>query len=187
MDDDMIEIKRLFFTILSDSRAAKQEEAAAILLAYSDERVDKLVVAGRTIRQAVDGKAGPDILKKVVVAFTELPETDYWHGFMETSGQVVLQKGLLMSDDKALEKDRLGMVSQGFAMLRLALGPGFPLSEETMGLVQILKKSDARFAKDADEIIGRNQRLTSENADKGRLFKRNRPPEKGDRGTTQRI
>ncbi|MDD5172477.1 MAG: hypothetical protein PHF60_05595 [Candidatus ainarchaeum sp.] len=186
MDDDMIEIKRLFFTILSDARPAKQEEAAETLHAYSDERVDKLVAAGRTVRQVVGGKAGPDALKDVITAFTELPETDYWHGFMETSGQAVLQKGLRMSDDKAMKKDKLGMVSQGFAMLRLALGPGFPLSEETMGLVKTLRKSDGRFARDADEIIGRNQRLTSENADKGRQFRRG-PPRKSDTGRTQLI
>lgn len=188
MDEEINEIKRLFFMMLVDSRAEMREESAEKLLAHKDANINKLVEAARIIRKVIDQKAEPDELKKATSLFFELPNTKNWLSFVETSGQVVLQSALLMQERGVMEKGKVDTATdQGFAMLGLAFGPGFRLSKKTISLVEKIKNSNSKFAGNARMIVAWNRTLGGKPPDKNWPFNGGKPSGKNNAATPRRI
>jgi|GEM_PF-5305536 len=185
MDEKITEMKNLYFIMLVDSRKGMREESAEKLLRYGDDNVNKLVEAARIIHPVMEQKAEPDKLEESIALFLELPNAKSWLGFVEISGQVVLQRALSMQKNGGTKTD--SMIEHGFRMLGLAFGPGFRLSKKTISLVEKIKKSNSRFVGNAERIIAWDRKLGGEPLDKGWPFRDKEPSGKNNSGRVRKI
>ncbi len=175
------DVKSAFFTLISDQRPDKRREAAAWLAASDDELVRKLAGPGVIIASAVNGEVAPKDLSQAVEPLDSLPATGFWKGFSETAGHVLLLKGISVPES---DRSRDDFFAFGLRLIGVSMADGFPVSDETIRLVKIVKHSAAGLADDADMIIKRNDSLRPDRPGGPMRFARRVEPE--DRAPRQR-
>jgi hypothetical protein len=160
---DEIEIKRLYFALITEARPEKREEAADKLSKSGNPDLMQLAVIGQKVFSVISDQAEPGALREVVGAIDTLPDADYWLGFAETTGQVVLLKALSMDEGS---RSRSELLWYGLQIVSKSFGSGFPISPETRRLVNKAKDADPKTAERADAILRRDEMLSPHSLEK---------------------
>ncbi|MBU0532599.1 hypothetical protein KKB44_03835 [Candidatus Micrarchaeota archaeon] len=169
----MVETQEMFFTLIWHEGRVKRGEITAKLSSSDDPNVRELANIGNSIIKVLNGEEKSATLSDALKSFDRLPTTDYWHSFMETSGQVLISKGLRMKKGKRSE-----FLKYGVAMVALAGSSSFPVSETTIDLLKKAKKADKSLAEAADRIIRQNPSLKPIIEKPSRAFKKKKKSRK---------
>ncbi len=146
-------IKRMFLDLVAEKRPGKRKDALDWLSSNGDPEVRKIGEIGLSISKVVTGEAQPGILDESLKNARTLPVTDYWQGFIETGGQVIVLRAMELppSDDGRKELFRYG-----FDFINLVIADGFPISKTSVELLKRAKAEEADLAAKADGLIKRN-------------------------------
>lgn len=145
MDDDT---RAMYFTLILYSGEVKGSEIIAKLSSDQNEHVKKLATIGQIIVGVMKGEKQTAELAQVSKMFDDFPATDYWTGFMETSGQVLLTRVLEMSGHNETKKELTKYALELFAK---ATSAGFSLNKTTVKLLTMV--SDREFMAQATLLV----------------------------------
>jgi hypothetical protein len=156
---DSSEIRRMYYVLLVDARDEMRDEAGRGIMGAGGEEYAALARAGALVHEVLSGRQGPEALSKALADFNSLPISSFWTGFIETTGQSVIEKALSMKGD---EPGREGMLMGGLGILARAQDGGLPLSEFSIAKIKPLSENGGKTAELAKEIIQHNSLLVPE-------------------------
>lgn len=153
---DATELRRAFFLLIADGRAAQREEGFKVLSISDDPKMRQLGDVGKTIAEALHSNGEPKKLESALEFFKRVPGTDYWHRYMETSGQVILRTGVLATENSAR---KLQLMDYGVRLIGMALSGSFPVSDATIEILQSIPPQYREAKAAADALAMRNEAL----------------------------
>lgn len=147
---DGYEAKELYYALIADLRPERRREAAERLGSSPDGSIKKLAAIGQEVAKVIHEGAAPETLDQIIKSLGTLPISDYWNGFAETTGQVLLLKA---SGEKG--ERGIALMEYGLRIIRMAQNAGFPLSDYSIELVKSVKKTE-KLAELAGNIVRLN-------------------------------
>ena len=139
MDD--VEMRRLYYSILVESRDEVRSEAAKAFMDSNDTRLQALAAIGNDLSKVLSGEAEPESIDGAASRFELFPMDSFWRTFPETSGQALIIKA--QTDSKRKKK----LVKLGLELIAKSQDGGFLLSERTIELVKSVRKEGGELAK----------------------------------------
>lgn len=129
------ETRVMFFTLILYSGNIRGSEIVAKLASDENEHVKKLANIGQIIIGVIKGELKSAELAQVSKMFDDFPESDYWSGFIETSGQVLLTRALETAGQSQTKKDLIKNALELFSKVTIA---GFGLNKTTIRLLKMV-------------------------------------------------
>ncbi len=149
----------MYYVLLVDERDDRRDEAGRALSSAGGEDYAALVRAGARAHEVLSGREGPEALSEVYADLSMLPISSFWSGFVETTGQSVIEKALSMDGAEASKEE---MLLGGLRILSKAQDGGLPLSGFTIGKIKQVAEGAGEAAEMAKGIVSHNALLVPE-------------------------
>ena len=146
----MKDFHTIYFSFIHDADEKSRSESERVLADSKDPYIKELYEAGKGIWKIVRHEdADPAALDSAVERMKRLPLLDYWKGFIEISGQVVIGKALSVGD----KERRRELLARGLKMLSVATFGAFPLSDYSRDMIRKARLAEPSLAENADAIL----------------------------------